>query len=103
MGEEEKRYLSVRAKTGITGLLIQIHLAFRDRSITRPLSFRSTSIHQVRAFCPTESGWDLPHGHFGYSDALKIYRGLLDLDRREEVAEAHFNPPACIALASLPL
>lgn len=96
MGEEEERHLSVRVKTGITGLpcsnsTFGICLS-SGLSHSVPLLFTRSKLFG------TEAGWDFPCGQFGYSDTLKIYRWLLDLDWREDVAEAHFNHQLALCL-----
>ena len=82
--------------------LIKCHLAF-GICLSSGLSHSVLLLFTRSKLFGTEAGWDLPCGQFGYSDTLKIYRWLLDLDWREDVAEAHFNPPACIVFASLTL
>lgn len=67
----------------------------------RSPAFCSVFVHQVRASCLATAGWDRRDSHLGCRDALKVYRWLQGLDLREEVAEAHFNPPICIVLVSL--
>lgn len=92
-------------KQGSQGSLTQIPLGFSGSSYPQAslIRFGSPSVHQVRAVCRTEAGWDLPCDQWGYSDALEVNRWLLDLDWREEVPEAHFSPPACVVLASIRL